>query len=243
MSESKVIVITGANGHLGKHLTANLSKKYKVVSISRDENNNQISDNKIHIKADLSIKSELNKVKDSINSICKSKNLDLYGLVNNAFWTGEIKNPEAASDSYQGVFRAHIDLTLLLLPLIKKGGSVVNISSMYANVSPNPSNYISYNQINPLEYGAMKAALQSATRWMSSMYCESMGIRFNSISFGPFPSIPNQNDEFNFRLSKSTHIGRIGQPEEVVGPVLFLLSNSSSYITGSNLVVDGGWTA
>ena len=243
MSKSKVIVITGANGHLGKHLASNLSKKFKVISITRGENYNQISDNNFHIKADLSNKSEFNKVKDSISSICKSKDLDLHGLVNNAFWTGEIKKPESATDSYQGVFRVHIDLTLLMLPLIKKGGSVVNISSMYANVSPKPSNYISYNQINPLEYGAMKAALQSATRWMSAMYCKSTGIRFNSISFGPFPSISNQNDEFNFRLSESTHIGRIGQPEEVSGPVLFLLSNSSSYMTGSNLVVDGGWTA
>ena len=243
MSKSEVIVITGANGHLGKYLVNSLANSYSVISITRDQISERIHENNFHIKADLSIKSELVKIKESIKSICKSKNLSLHGLVNNAFWTGEIERPESCSDSYQGVFRSHVDLTLLLLPLIKNGGSVVNISSMYANVAPKPSNYNSKNQINPLEYGAMKAALQSATRWMSAMYCKTKGVRFNSISFGPFPSLGNQNNEFNLKLSDSTHIGRIGQPHEAVGPVMFLLSANSSYMTGSNIAVDGGWTA
>ena len=89
----------------------------------------------------------------------------------------------------------------------------------------------------------MKSALQSATRWLSAVHCKDTGIRFNSIAFGPFPNQENQSEDFNKKLSKSTHIGRIGKPEEVIGPVKFLLSESSSYITGINLVVDGGWTA
>ena len=136
-----------------------------------------------------------------------------------------------------------IDLIIKLLPLLEENSSVVNISSMYANVAPNPRNYKSHNEINPMEYGAMKSALQSATRWMSAVYCEKYKVRFNSISFGPFPSPRNQSKEFNEKLSVNTHIGRIGKVKEVVGPVEFLLSDSSSYVTGSNLIVDGGWSS
>ena len=70
------------------------------------------------------------------------------------------------------------------------------------------------------------------------------GIRCNCISPGPFPNKKVQNDHPDFidRLSKKVPMGRIGSPQEIAGPVLFLLSDASSFVTGHNLVVDGGWT-
>ena len=242
MKGDELIVLTGANGHFGKALAYGLHKKYFIISLVKQNELKVTSDKIFHIKTDLSIKNELNVISKKIIEICNSKNLKLKGLVNNACWIGEQSSPESKSDSYQGVFRTQIDLILELLPFFEKNSSIVNISSMYANVSPNPKNYTCYNDVNPLEYGAMKAGLQSATRWLSANFCKQYSTRFNSISYGPFPSPENQNNEFNKKLANNTHIGRIGQPEEVVGPVDFLLSDASSYVSGSNLIVDGGWT-
>jgi len=243
MSKKELVVITGANGYFGSELCKGLEKNYYLASVVRNALLKTTSDKQFIIKNDLSIKGNLDALLHRIQEICTTNNFLLKGIVNNAFWINKIDNPASRSDAYEGVFRSQIDLILKLLPYMQSGGSVINISSMYANVAPNPGNYTDYKEINPLEYGAMKSALQSATRWLSAVYCQDTGIRFNSISFGPFPSLQSQSKEFNRTLSKSTHIGRIGLPHEVVGPVEFLLSDSSSYITGSNVVVDGGWTS
>lgn len=243
MSQNDLIVLTGANGYFGKSLCEGLEKKYFLASVVRDQFSHSKSDRNHIIRNDLSKKENLKELVVEIKNISYKYNLKLKGIINNAVWIDRTDDPGSQTNSYSGVFRSQIDLILKLLPEMSKGASVVNISSMYANVAPNPENYKNYSNINPLEYGAMKSALQSATRWLSAVHCKNTGIRFNSIAFGPFPTKENQSSEFNKKLSKSTHIGRIGKPEEVVGPVEFLLSDASSYITGTNLIVDGGWTA
>ena len=243
MISNELILLTGANGYFGKALCDGINSNYYIASIVRQDKLKINSKRNFHLKADLSIENEVNNLPNKISAICEKNNLRFKGIVNNACWVGNNNGPESSADAYRGVFRSQIDIILKLIPKLEKNSSVINISSMYANVSPNPSNYDSYNNINPMEYGAMKAGLQSATRWLSAVYCKKYSIRFNSISFGPFPSPANQSEQFNKKLSQNTHIGRIGHTNEVVGPVNFLLSDSSSYITGSNLIVDGGWTA
>ena len=95
---------------------------------------------------------------------------------------------------------------------------------------------------NPPHYGVAKAGIIQLTRY-AAVHLAAHGIRVNSISPGPFPSKEVQkNADFIETLSKNVPLGRIGKPEELLGAVIFLLSSASSYITGQNIVVDGGWT-
>lgn len=123
-------------------------------------------------------------------------------------------------------------------------GSFVLFSSMYGMVAPDPKIYLAPMTTNPIDYGASKAALMQLTRYFAIHYGP-FNLRFNSVSPGPFPNPSVQRDHPDFveRLSQKTALGRIGQNTEMAGPVLFLLTDSASFVTGHNLVVDGGWTA
>jgi len=124
------------------------------------------------------------------------------------------------------------------------GASVVNIASMYGSVSPNPSIYGTSGANNPPSYGAAKAALIQFTR-DAACHLASDGIRVNCISPGPFPAaVYLENDAgFHTRLKEEVPMRRTGEPRELRGPLLFLASDASSYVTGVDLAVDGGWTA
>ena len=129
--------------------------------------------------------------------------------------------------------------------MIKQGsGKIINIASMYGMVSPDLNIYNDKYSANPPHYGSAKAAL---IQWTKYAACEfgREGIRFNSISPGPFPNKYVQKNDKNLvkNIEKKVPMNRIGQPEELVGALIFLAANSSSYVTGANIVVDGGWTA
>lgn len=136
------------------------------------------------------------------------------------------------------------------LSLLKKatglagGASVINIASMYGSVSPDPSIYGRSGANNPPSYGAAKAALIQFTRYAACHFAAD-GIRVNCISPGPFPAehYLRQDPDFHVRLKSRVPMRRTGVPEELVGPLLFLASDASSYVNGINLPVDGGWTA
>jgi NAD(P)-dependent dehydrogenase (short-subunit alcohol dehydrogenase family) len=123
-------------------------------------------------------------------------------------------------------------------------GSIVFFSSMYGLVAPDPRIYLPPMIPNPVDYGAAKAALLQLARYLAIHYGPS-GIRFNCITPGPFPKPFGQGGDASFvqRLGAKTALNRIGRNTEIVGPTLFLLSDSASYVTGHSLVVDGGWTA
>ena len=127
---------------------------------------------------------------------------------------------------------------------IKEQGSIVLFSSMYGTIAPDPAAYTSPMNPNPVEYGVGKAGIQQLSRYLS-VYFGASGVRCNSISPGPFPFPAMQTSHPNFiaKLSAKTPLGRIGSASEMSGPVAFLLSDASTYITGHNLAVDGGWTA
>ncbi len=121
--------------------------------------------------------------------------------------------------------------------------SVVNIASMYGVVAPDPRVYDSEEGRNPPAYGAAKAAMLQLTRYAAAELAPE-GIRVNSITLGPFPGSATAETEALFaRIAARTMLGRVGQPAEVATALLFLASPASSYVTGSNVTVDGGWTA
>ena len=122
-------------------------------------------------------------------------------------------------------------------------GSIVLYSSMYGMVSPDPRIYHAPMVPNPIDYGASKAATLQLSRYLAVHYGPS-GIRFNCVTPGPFPNpaVQLNHPDFVADLGKKTALNRIGRNQEVVGPTLFLLSDSASFVTGHSLVVDGGWT-
>lgn len=200
---------------------------------------------------------------DITDEIALQKNIDcisrehgrLHIVVNNASSarSGNIETVSAADfeEVYKSNVLAAFNILKLSLPLLKKaagscdgGASVINIASMYGSVSPNLSVYGANGMDNPPSYGAAKAGLIQLTRYAACQLGPER-IRVNCISPGPFPSdqVLVRDPDFRRRLSQKTPLLRIGSPVELTGPLLFLASDASSYVTGANLAVDGGWTA
>jgi len=123
-------------------------------------------------------------------------------------------------------------------------GSIVLFSSMYGVVAPDPRIYAAPMTPNPIDYGAAKAAILQLSRYLAVHYGPD-GIRFNCVTPGPFPNpaVQENHQQFIKDLSHKTALNRVGVNTEIVGPTLFLLSESASFVTGHSLVVDGGWTA
>lgn len=123
-------------------------------------------------------------------------------------------------------------------------GSVVNIGSLYASVSPDPRMYdhldVDPPFLKPPAYGASKAALLSLTRYFAT-HLGPHGVRVNALS--PGGVLGGQDPEFLRKFSSRVPLGRLAQVDELVPALLFLASPDSSYVTGINLKVDGGFTA
>lgn len=126
---------------------------------------------------------------------------------------------------------------------MSNGGSIVQFSSMYGKVGPDPRVYPDGVAVNPPDYGVAKAGILQLVRYQA-IQLGSRGIRVNAVVPGPFPSPEAQsNREFVERLASRVPLGRVGAPDEVSGAVVFLCSSAASYVTGTEIVVDGGWTA
>jgi len=123
-------------------------------------------------------------------------------------------------------------------------GSIIQFSSMYGLVSPDPRIYRDGIGVNPVDYGVAKAAILQLVRYQGVMWAPH-GVRVNAIVPGPFPHARTQADHPRFieRLSRKTPIGRIGRGDECAGAVVFLACDEASYITATSITIDGGWTA
>jgi NAD(P)-dependent dehydrogenase (short-subunit alcohol dehydrogenase family) len=171
-------------------------------------------------------------------------------LVNNAapVQTGSIETaaPAAFASATAGMVGAAFALTKAAMSLLRvRGGSVINIASMYGMVSPDPQIYGSSGFNNPPQYGAAKAGLIQLTRYMACHLAPDR-IRVNAVSPGPFPPrnrLASEQPEFLKALELKVPMKRVGRPDELAGVMVFLASDASSYVTGTNIPVDGGWTA
>lgn len=119
--------------------------------------------------------------------------------------------------------------------------SIVLLGSMYGVVGSYPDAYEGICAASPAAYHALKGGIVHLTRHLA-VYWAKDGVRVNCLSPGPFPG-PQAPPELVERLKMKSPMGRMGLPHELKGAIVFLASDASSYVTGQNLVVDGGWTA
>lgn len=124
-------------------------------------------------------------------------------------------------------------------------GSIVNISSIYGILSPCQDIYEFRRRrgeafYKPVAYSVSKSAVLNLTRYLST-YWAKRGVRVNTLTLGGI--FNDQPGEFLTEYCARVPMGRMARAEEMIGPMLFLVSDASSYMTGSNIVIDGGWSA
>jgi NAD(P)-dependent dehydrogenase (short-subunit alcohol dehydrogenase family) len=266
----KTAVLTGASGFLGRTFCRTLlANGARVVALGRSERlkteaaawADEFGADKIAVEQiDMYDAAALNAL--CVEIAGREERIDV--LINNAHELGAATGfnvPEGSLenstfDQWQrnlqgGVYWAVQTTQRLGLRMKEQGsGSIVNIATMYASVAPRPQLYEGTASLNPPGYSASKAALVAFTRYTASFW-GAAGVRANCISPGPFSNtedIAGQNSvqedsPFVQKLKGYTVLNRIGRPRELCGALLFLASDASSYITGQDIHVDGGWTA
>ena len=252
----RTAVLTGGSGWLGRVLCEALAEMGADVCLASRNEAEQIRtiDEIKSLMPDSKVSSFLLDITDrkSVEAcfgciMRERENVDI--LINNAY-SGISQSLEDATDSgwHETIdtgLTGYMRCTQAALSYMRNAqrGVIVNISSMYGLVAPYPEVYAGNAFLNPPVYGAVKAAILQLTRY-TAVHTAAYGIRANSISPGPFPSeIVQQDQTFITRLSSKTPLNRIGRPFELKGAVAFLASDASSYVTGQNIIVDGGWTA
>jgi gluconate 5-dehydrogenase len=250
---NKIILVTGGYGHLGTAIVESLAfHQAKVYVLARNEKkfletfeNSEFKHKIFFMFCDLEVN---NSFKIAFESIFKIESrIDV--LINNAYFI-KGQSPEFMSDDD---FNYGIDGTLnsvfraikAIIPYFKKNksGKIINLASMYGIVAPQFEVYDDTPQfLNPPHYGAAKAGIIQLTKYYAS-YLGKDNINVNCVAPGPFPSMEVQKSKiFIEQLEKKTSLNRIGKPEDLGGAFVFLASDASNYITGHNIVVDGGWT-
>jgi NAD(P)-dependent dehydrogenase (short-subunit alcohol dehydrogenase family) len=259
--KDKVAIVTGAAGLIGKHHCEALAAADATV-IACDINTSSIKDyvnklgfNSMTIDMDVTDKSSIEIAKELI--------LENFGridiLVNNAAINDMFENPQAATEQSKfenyplNLWKKSLDVNVTGVflcsqifgtEMAKNGkGSIINVASTYGIVGPDQSLYIDKNGkqnfYKPPAYSATKGAVISFTKFLAA-YWGHKGVRVNTLSPG---GVENSQDEFFVeKYSKKTPLGRMAAPTDYMGAVVFLASDASSYMTGANLVVDGGWT-
>ncbi len=269
--EGKTAVLTGASGFLGRTFAlALLANGARVIALGRSDRlkteaakwAEQFGPDKIEVEQiDMYKAEELNLLCDRIAE--REPSLDI--LINNAHELGAATGfniPEgslenSSFDQWQrnlqgGVYWAVQTTQHLGIRMKRQGhGSIINIATMYASVAPRPQLYEGTASLNPPGYSASKAALVAFTRYTASFW-GTAGVRANCISPGPFSNTEDvgtgqnavqEDSPFVTKLKGYTVLNRIGRPLELCGALLFLASDASTYVTGQNLNIDGGWTA
>lgn len=257
---AKVVLVTGAGGRLGSAMCRALrSAGADVIAVGRSA----ASLDKLESTVDGSGGTLHRYVCDLVDTDERTKLIEwvignfekLSGIVNNAY-AGKVGTYDTITEedfilATQFNQVVPLELAVGLLTMLKttaendgEMSSIVNVSSMYGVVSPVPAIYGDSGANNPIHYGASKAAMIQMTRYMACHFPDS-NVRVNTIAPGPFPdtSVPSSIDGFYESLSAKVPLKRVGKPVEIEGPVLFLLSNASSYVNGATIPVDGGWTA
>ncbi len=251
--KDKNVVLTGGCGNLGRIMAKHLldfGANLFIVDVV-DAAPAELGDKVNYIKCDLS---NTESIHDMFQQVDAAGGLDV--LINNAAWGGgaggkkmtktrmEDFDDETWAFGLDGVVGVTFRCTRESIPFFRKngGGSIVNIASMYGVVAPDHSIYGDTGNNSPVTYGAGKAGVVQLTKYTAS-YLAKDGVRVNAITPGPFPKVSATDPDFLKILQKKTMLGRTGDPNELAGALVLLCSDASSFMTGTNIVVDGGWTA
>jgi NAD(P)-dependent dehydrogenase (short-subunit alcohol dehydrogenase family) len=241
--KNKVIIVTGGNGLIGKEIIKSIDSE-GGLSINFDINHE--NDIKNHL-----VKCDITNERSVIDSL---KFVHTYfgridGLVNNAYprtkdWG--LKFEDIPIDSWKEnvdwQLNSYFFITQQVAAYMKESrkGSIVNIGSIYGVVGPDFTVYNGTTMTMPAAYAAIKGGIVNLTRYLSS-YLGPDQIRINVVSPGGI--FDNQNPIFIENYNKKVPMRRMGLPDDISPAVVFLLSDEAKYITGQNIVVDGGWTA
>ena len=253
---NKVIILTGAAGLLGTEYAHGLSQaganvvladlnfdKCKKLSLNL---NKKYDVNSFPIKLDVT---KINSINTMIKAVIKKfSKIDI--LINNAYFSEagytKIKFENYDLDIWKKGLNVNLSGIFLCCQQIgkimkkQKNGNIINISSIYGIVAPDQRIYGNTKIIKSALYSVTKSGVLNFTKYLASYWCKD-GIRVNTLSLGGVEE--NQNLIFKKNYSNKTMIGRMAKKDEYVGGLIFLSSNASSYMTGSNLIIDGGWTA
>lgn len=240
--KGKIIIVTGGSGLLGREIIKDLETK-GATAINAD----------INVGTDFE-KNTLTVDITSEESIVKAIKLatDFYGkidgLVNNAYprtkdWGTKFE--DIAYESWQKNVDMQMNTTFLFIQkimpeLLKTKGSIVNMTSIYGVVGNDLTMYENTSINTAAPYSAIKGGVINFTRYLASYYGR-QGVRVNCVSPGGI--FDNQHETFVANYEKKVPMGRMGTPDDIAPAVSFLLSDEAKYITGQNLIVDGGWTA
>lgn len=253
--DGKVAVVTGGAGHLGRAMSAALAELgAHVVIASRGVEKCEVFAEELRQKGfsasamgmDLSDETSCKKAVDHM--VADHGRIDV--LVNNSYSFLEKRIDEISSEEFMATLNISVAGTFRLSQLVSLvmrnngGGSVINLASMYGLVGSYPEMYKGLPACISPSYHAAKGGIVQLTRYLAVYWAE-FGIRVNSISPGTFPkdTLRKDNPEFLRRLEEKVPLKRVGRPVELKGAVALLASEAGSYMTGTNLVVDGGWTA
>lgn len=253
--KNKVIIVTGGYGHLGKAITESLLFHEAIVYVlGRDEAKflQAFPDRTINRSLLNFIRGDISTTESIINSFQsvfeKEGKIDV--LINNAFYS-KGQSPEEMTDEewaycIDGTLSSVFRTTRSIIPFFKTSGrgKIINVSSMYGIVAPQFEIYDDFPDfLNPPHYGAAKAGVIQLTKYYAS-YLGKLNIQVNAVTPGPFPSNSvQQSNGFVEELKAKTSLNVIGQPEDLAGAFVFLASDTSNFITGQNIIVDGGWTS
>ncbi len=241
MLKNKIIIVTGGNGLLGKEMINDITKKGGIA-----------------INADISVKTDLTKNSlyfdvTSEESIVNSFKLveeyfgKIDGLVNNAYprtkdWGTRFEDVKIDSWNKNVEYQMNSVFNCIqkIYPyLIKSKGCIVNIGYIYGVVGNDMTIYENTPLTTSVTYSAIKGGLTNLTRYLAS-YFGKQQVRVNIVSPGGI--FDNQNAVFVKQYNHKVPMKRMGTPEDIAPPVSFLLSDEAGYITGQNIIVDGGWT-
>jgi NAD(P)-dependent dehydrogenase (short-subunit alcohol dehydrogenase family) len=253
--DGRVIVITGGLGQLGRQFTTALRAQGARVAIIDQAVGTSDDADVMVLRADITDRASVQAAADEIVAAWGVP----FGLINNA----ALDSPPGAPAEENGPFETYpasswekvmsVNVTGVLNccqvfggAMAEAGrGSIVNIGSIYGLVSPDQRIY-EYRRtggetfFKPIAYSASKSALLNMTRYLAT-YWAPRQVRVNIVTFaGVFNG---QDQQFLDGYLARVPLGRMARPDEYNGAIVFLMSEASSYMTGSNMVIDGGWTA
>ncbi len=260
--KGKVAVVTGALGLLGRqHCKALAEAGAHVVVADVHDGNCTVFASELTPKA-IGIGVDITN-KRAVEALCAAT-LNEFGridiLVNNAAINDMFENPQAAAELSKfenyplELWKQSLDVNVTGMFLCSqvlgsemarnRRGSIINIASTYGIVAPDQALYRkpdgSQAFYKSAAYPTTKGAVLSFTRFLAA-YWGNAGVRVNSLSPG---GVENAQEEYFVRsYAARTPLGRMAAPTDYKGAIVFLASDASAYMTGANLVVDGGWTA